>query len=51
MDIRDNLNYPEATKQLINYYYNQCPGSLMPLFLLYLARTSKPGKGLRYYWK
>ena len=46
MDIRDNFNYPEATKQLINYYYNQCPGSLMPLFLLYLARTSKPGKEL-----
>ena len=46
MDIRENFNYPEATKQLINYYYNQCRGSIMPLFLLYLARTSKPGKEL-----
>ena len=44
MDIRENFSYPEAIKQLINYYYNQCPGSIMPLFLLYLAKTSKPGE-------
>lgn len=46
MDIREHFDYPAAMKQLINYYYEQCPGSIMPLFLLYLARTSKPGKEL-----
>lgn len=44
MDIREHFNYPEATKQLIDYYYNQCPGSIMPLFLLYLARIAKRGE-------
>ena len=44
MDIRENFSYPAAIKQLINYYYKQCPGSIMPLFLLYLARAGKPGK-------
>ena len=44
MDIRENFDYPAAMKQLINYYYEQCPHSIMPLFLLYLARNSKPGK-------
>lgn len=42
MDIRDNFDYLEATKRLIDFYYDQCPGSIMPLFLLYLARTGKP---------
>ena len=46
MDIRENFNYPQATKQLIDYYYSQCEKSIMPLFLLYLAKTSKPGKEL-----
>ena len=44
MDTRENFDYPAAMKQLINYYYEQCPRSIMPLFLLYLARSSKPGK-------
>ena len=44
MDIRENFDYPAAMKQLINYYFEQCPRSIMPLFLLYLARNSKPGK-------
>lgn len=44
MDIRENFDYPAAMKQLINYYYEHCPRSIMPLFLLYLARNSKPGK-------
>lgn len=46
MDTRKNFNYPAAIQQLINDYYNQCPGSIMPLFLLYLARAGKPGKEL-----
>lgn len=46
MDLREHFDYPAAMKQLIGYYYEQCPGSIMPLFLLYLARTSKPGKEL-----
>lgn len=44
MDIREHFDYPAAMKQLINYYYEQCQDSIMPLFLLYLARTSKPGE-------
>ena len=47
MDIRENIDfYRAAMSQLINDYYKQCPGSIMPLFLLYLARTGKPGKEL-----
>ena len=46
MDNKDHLDYKAAMKQLINYYYEQCPGSIMPLFLLYLARIAKPGKPL-----
>ena len=46
MKQRNNYHCLEAMKQLISYYYKQSPGSIMPLFLLYLARTGKPGKEL-----
>lgn len=47
MGIRENFDhYHAAMKQLVNDYYKQCPGSIIPLFLLYLARTGKPGKEL-----
>lgn len=39
--MRPNFNYLEATRELVDYYYSKCPGSLMPLFLLYLARKGK----------
>ena len=47
MGIREIFDhYHAAMKQLVNDYYKQCPGSIIPLFLLYLARTGKPGKEL-----
>ena len=46
MDTREDSHYRDAMKQLIEYYYKQCPGSIMPLFLLFLARTGKPGNEL-----
>ena len=27
MEVRENFSYPAAIQQLINDYYNQCPGS------------------------
>ena len=46
MEFKQCFKYWDAIQQLINDYYKQCPGSIMPLFLLYLARTGKPGKEL-----
>ena len=36
-----SLNYIEAFERLLNYYYSEAPGRIMPLFLLYLAREDK----------
>ena len=46
MEFKQCFKYWDAIQQLINDYYKQCPGSIIPLFLLYLARTGKPGKEL-----
>ena len=46
MDTSERFDYLAAMKQLINYYYEKCEGSIMPLFFLYLARIAKPGKVL-----
>ena len=43
-----NFNYVEAFDRLLKYYYNDCPGRVMPLLLLYLAQDSKPGKAKVY---
>lgn len=42
------FNYKEAFARLLKYYYNECPGRIMPLLLLYLARASKANKPLVY---
>lgn len=36
------LDYEEAFGRLLEYYYSESPGRIMPLFLLFLARESKP---------
>ena len=42
--IKEHFFMFKGMNQLIPYYYEHCPGSLMPLFLLFLARTCKAGK-------
>ena len=42
------FDYKEAFSRLLKYYYNECPGRIMPLLLLYLARASKANKPLVY---
>lgn len=42
------FDYVEAFDRLLKYYYSDCPGRVMPLLLLYLARDSKPGKSKVY---
>ena len=39
-----DFDYVEAFDRLLKYYYNDCPGRVTPLLLLYLAQDSKPGK-------
>ena len=46
MNNRSNFRCFEAMKHLVSFYYDQSPGSIMPLFLLYLARISKRGEAL-----
>lgn len=36
-----SLDYIQAFERLLGYYYNDAPGRIMPLFLLYLARRDK----------
>lgn len=42
------FDYVEAFDRLLKYYYNDCPGRVTPLLLLYLAQESKPGKAKIY---
>jgi serine/threonine protein kinase len=37
------FDYNEAFDRLLDYYYSECPGSIMPLFLLYLERSGNNG--------
>ena len=37
-----DFDYVEAFDRLLKYYYNDCPGRVTPLLLLYLAQGSKP---------
>jgi hypothetical protein len=43
-----DFDYVEAFGRLLKYYYNDCPGRVTPLLLLYLAQDSKPGKAKVY---
>ena len=44
MNKRNHYHCLEAMNQLISYYYKLSPGSIMPLFLLYLARIANRGE-------
>lgn len=39
-----HFDYIEAFDRLLKYYYNDCPGRVIPLLLLYLAQGNRPGK-------
>ena len=43
-----DFDYVEAFDRLLKYYYNDCPGRVTPLLLLYLAQDSRPGKPTVY---
>ena len=43
-----SFDYHEALDRLLQYYYSECPGRIMPLLMLYLKRISKPGKAKVY---
>lgn len=43
-----SFDFHEAFDRLLQYYYSECPGSIMPLLMLYLIRDSKPGKAKVY---
>ena len=43
-----DFDYVEAFDRLLKYYYNDCPGRVTPLLLLYLAQDSRPGRAKVY---
>ena len=43
-----DFDYVEAFDRLLKYYYDDCPGRVTPLLLLYLAQDSKPGRAKVY---
>lgn len=42
------FDYEEAFGRLVNFYYKESPGRIMPLLLLYMAQISKPNKPKLY---